>query len=187
MNELKFKILFQRYRDKVFGFFVQFLGDPELAKDLMQDVFLKLFQSKSDIEKISDMDGYIYQMCRNRAYDHLKKAYKDNEYRKYLQSHLNFPSNHTTPEAEIKMDADHYQDVLERSLNQLPDQQRIIFNLSKKEGLSHQKIAEKLNLSPITVRNHLHRAMKKIRSTIHPDIDLMLMILGLTIYFFTNG
>ena len=70
MDELKFKILFDKYRDKIFGFFVQFLGDPDLASDLMQDVFLKLFQSNSDLEKISDMDGYIYQMCRNRAFDH---------------------------------------------------------------------------------------------------------------------
>lgn len=184
MNELKFKILFQKYRDKIFGFFVQFLGDQELASDLMQDVFLKLIQSKSDLDKISDMDGYIYQMCRNRAYDHLKRAYKDKEYREHLQSHLKLSPNHTTPEVEKKMEAEHYQEILERSLDQLPDQQRLIFNLSKREGLSHQKIAEKLDLSPITVRNHLHRAMKKLRTTINPDIDLM-MILGLVFYFFS--
>nr|HPQ22136.1 sigma-70 family RNA polymerase sigma factor [Saprospiraceae bacterium] len=104
--------------------------------------------------------------------------------REYLQSHLKFSSNHVVPEAEKKMNTEHYQEVLERSLNQLPDQQRLIFNLSKIEGLSHQKIAEKLDLSPITVRNHLHRAMKTIRATINPDIDLMVMILGMVMYFF---
>lgn len=176
MNELKFKILFHKYRDKIFGFFVQFLGDQELARDLMQDVFVKLIQSKSDFDQISDMDGYIYQMCRNRAYDHLKRAYKDKEYREHLAAHLKFSSNHVRPAAEEKMEADHYQDILEKSLNQLPDQQRLIFNLSKREGLSHKKIGEKLNLSPITVRNHLHRALKKLRTMINPDIDLMLVL-----------
>ncbi|WP_236973495.1 RNA polymerase sigma factor [Membranihabitans maritimus] len=178
MSEEGLKLLFYQYRDKIYGFFVQFLGDRELSNDLMQDIFLKLIQSNSELEEIADMDGYIYQMCRNRAYDHLKKAYRDKEYRDHLASHLDLWTNQIKPEAEKKMDADHYHEILEQSLSKLPDQQRLIFNLSKKEGLSHKKIAEKLNLSPITVRNHLHRAIKKIRATTNPDVDLIMVIVG---------
>lgn len=179
MNEAFLEILFNQYRDKIIGFFVQFIGDQEQAKDLMQDVFLKLLNSKSDLEQVVDMDGYIYQMCRNRAYDHLKKAYRDKNYKEYLFNKLNFSSQQVSPEAEQQMDIEHYHEILEQSLRKLPNQQRLIFILSKKEGLSHQKIAEQLNLSPITVRNHLHRAMKQLRATTNPDIDLVLMMIGL--------
>ncbi len=182
MKEAELKILFHRYRDKIFGFFVQFLHDRELAADLMQDVFVKLIQSKTSLEEISDVDGYIYHMCRHRAYDHLKKAYKDQEYRQYLMSFMNAADESSRPEIEKIMDAEHYREVLEQSLLQLPDQQRIIFNLSKKEGLSHQKIAEMLGLSPITVRNHLHRAMKNLRSITPPDIELVVLIMFIS-YF----
>ncbi|HLU93930.1 MAG TPA: RNA polymerase sigma-70 factor [Membranihabitans sp.] len=178
MNDPELIVLFHQYRDKIYGFFVQFLSDQELAADLMQDVFVKMIQGKHNLDKITDMDGYIYQMCRNRAYDHLKKAYRDKEYREYLMSFMNPSSENVLAEAEQKMEAEYYQAVLEESLRLLPDQQRIIFNLSKKEGLSHQKIAELLDLSPMTVRNHLHRALKNIRSTLHPDMELVVLAVG---------
>ena len=176
MKDSDFQILFNRYRDKIFGFFVQFLSDRELAADLMQDVFVKLIQSNTDLSQITDVDGYIYKMCRNRAYDHLSKAYRDMEYREYLMSFMDPASQAIRPEAERRMEAEYYGRILEQSLRQLPDQQRIIFNLSKKEGLSHQKIAEILNLSPITVRNQLHRAIKNLRSITHLDIELVLLM-----------
>lgn len=132
MNEAFLEILFNQYRDKIIGFFVQFIGDQEQAKDLMQDVFLKLLNSKSDLEQVVDMDGYIYQMCRNRAYDHLKKAYRDKNYKEYLFNKLNFSSQQVSPEAEQQMDIEHYHEILEQSLRKLPNQQRLIFILSIK-------------------------------------------------------
>src|SRR5690606_16331714 len=113
MKDSDLQILFNRYRDKIFGFFVQFLSDRDLAADLMQDVFVKLIQSNTDLSQISDIDGYIYQMCRHRAYDHLKKAYRDLEYREYLMSFMNAESQATRPEADLRMDAEHYSYVLE--------------------------------------------------------------------------
>src|SRR5690606_7892582 len=140
MDDSDLKFLYHQYRDKIFGFFVQFLCDPALAADLLQDVFVKLIQSNTSLDSVADMDGYIYQMCRNRAYDHLKKAYRDKEYRQYLLSFMNSESVKVKSEVERKMEAEHYGEILEQSLRRLPDQQRIIFNLSNKEGMSHQKI-----------------------------------------------
>lgn len=171
--------LFQEYRDKCYGFFIKILGNQELAKDLTQDVFLKLLRKKSELVDIRDWDNYIYTMCRNRAYDHLNKAAHDHKYREYLFRYWNHSANLLQPSvAEKQMEASHYHELLEEGLKNLPDQQRIIFNLSKKEGLSHQMIAEKLNISPITVRNHLHRALKNIRAATHPDVELVVLAVG---------
>ena len=176
MNEVNPKILFNNYRDKVVGFFIKFLNDEEIAKDLAQDVFLKLIKKIDDLEKINDLDGYIYLMCRNLAFDHLKKASHDKKYREHI---LNASFDSQPPEINREIESEYYKEILEQSLEQLPDQQRIIFNLSKREGLSHQKIAEKLNISPNTVRNHLYQALKNIRATAaNPDIDLIIVVLG---------
>ena len=167
------EILFNRYRDKVLGFFIQFLHDEELAKDLAQDVFVKLIEKKEALDDISDLDGYIYLMCRNLAFDHLKKAAHDRKYRKFI---VYAGRKSQTPEVNRRMDVDHYRTVLEESLKHLPDQQRLIFNLSKREGLSHEKIAEMLDISPHTVRNHLYQALKNIRATTNPNIDLIVIL-----------
>lgn len=171
--------LFREYRDKCYGFFIKLLGNPDLAKDLTQDVFLNLLRKKDELENIRDWDNYIYTMCRNRAYDHLKKASHDQKYKEYVFRYWNHTANLLHPnKAEKRIDASHYEELLEEGLKNLPDQQRLIFNLSKKEGLSHQVIAEKLNISPITVRNHLHRALKNIRANTHPDVELALLAIG---------
>ncbi len=164
------KSLFDLYRDKVLGFFIKFLHDEELARDLAQDIFLKLFEKKAELDEISDLDRYIYLTCRNLAFDHLKKAAHDKKYRNYI---LLAGARTQPPEVNRKMDVDHYRTILEDSLKHLPDQQRLIFNLSKREGLSHEKIAEMLNISPHTVRNHLYQAVKNLRATT-PDIEMIL-------------
>src|SRR5690606_25203292 len=167
--------IFQEYRDRCYGFFIKLLGNQELAKDLTQDVFLSLLRKKDELENIREWDHYIYTMCRNRAYDHLKKAAHDQQYREYVFRYWNHSANLLRPNrAEKQMEASHYERLLEEGLKNLPDQQRLIFNLSKIDGLSHQMIAEKLNISPITVRNHLHRALKNIRAHTHPDVELVI-------------
>lgn len=167
------KSLFSNYRDKVLGFFIKFLNDEELAKDLAQDVFLKLIEKEKSLNQIQDLDGYIYNMCRNLAFDHLKKASHDSRYRKFI---LQAGQKSQNPEIIRQIDVDHYRTVLEESLKHLPDQQRLIFNLSKREGLSHEKIAEMLDISPHTVRNHLYQALKNIRATTNPNIDLIVIL-----------
>lgn len=177
MEPIDIKTLFLEYRDKCYGFFIKILNDRELAKDLTQDIFLTLIRKKEELSHVENWDNYIYTICRNQAYDHLKKAGHDKKYRDYLFRYWKEPANNLAkPIAEKKMDAEHYREVLEHCLEKLPDQQRVIFNLSKKDGLSHQMIADKLGISPITVRNHLHRALKNIRTGSHPDIELMVLI-----------
>lgn len=177
--------LFEEYRDKVFGFFVDFLSDRNLAQDLTQDIFLKLLGITNHLHKIQDMDGYIYQMCRNLAFDHLRMAAHNTEYRKIIlldtssiqQTEAPIKTNPT----EQKIDSDHYQYLLNTCLNNLPEQQRQVFTLSKIEGLSNKRIAEQLKISPHTVRNHLYQAHKNIRSLIsHSDLLIFVTLISMS-------
>lgn len=172
--------LFLKYRERVFGFFVDFLSNKEIARDLTQDVFVKILQREKALDDIDDKDGYIYQMCRNRAFDYLKKAAYRKEYRAYILSYQKESEPAVDPAADLNMNREHYRQMLEGYLSKLPHQQRLIFHLSKREGLSHKKIAAQLNISPHTVRNHLAQAMKNIRSEISPsDLEMMSLLAAL--------
>lgn len=176
-QDFKVKGLFDKYRDKVMGFFVDFLSDRNLAQDLTQDIFLRLLRKEHHLKEIQDLDGYIYQMCRNLAFDHLKRAAHNTEYRKFIllaSMHQSETPESTNP-IEQKIHSDHYQYLLNTCLNHLPEQQRQVFTLSKIEGLSNKRIAEQLQISPHTVRNHLYQALKNIRSVISPS-DLLILI-----------
>ena len=182
MENQDFKVegLFEKYRDKVFGFFVDFLSDRNLAQDLTQDIFLRLLKKAHQLEEVQDLDGYIYQMCRNLAFDHLKKAAHNKEYRKFIllaSMHQSETPVSTNP-IEQKIHSDHYQYLLNTCLESLSEQQRQVFTLSKIEGLSNKRIAEQLQISPHTVRNHLYQALKNIRSEIsHSDLLVLLTII----------
>lgn len=166
--------IFHKYREKVFGFFVDFLSDRELARDLTQDIFVKILQRENTITNMEDIDGYVYQMCRNLAFDHLKKASYVKAYRDSILKEYDENQPFVNPIIHQKINSDHYQYILNKNLAKLPDQQQIIFNLSKKEGLSNKKIASQLNISPNTVRNHLYEAMKTLRSQIsRSDIEIL--------------
>lgn len=170
--------IFDAYRNKVFGFFIKNLSDKELAEDLTQEVFFRLCKREDKLGEIDDINAYIYLMCRNMAINHLHKAAREQKYKEHLIYAWNNLHIRGKSQIEKNMESEYYLEILEQSLSQLPPQQKIIFTLSKQEGLSNKLIAQKLGLSPNTVRNHLHQALKNLRSTINPNIDFILLICG---------
>lgn len=168
--------IFEEYRNKVFGFFVKNLSDKELAEDLTQEVFFRLCKREARLSEIEDINSYIYLMCRNMAINHLHKAAREQKYKEHLIYAWNHLHIRAKSQVEKNIESEYYLEILEQSLSQLPPQQKIIFTLSKQEGLSNKLIAQKLGLSPHTVRNHLHQALKSLRSSVNPNIDFIMLI-----------
>src|SRR5690625_6262974 len=106
------------------------LHDPHLAKDLTQDVFISLIENKRTSDKLTHPDRYIYRLCRNRAYNHLKRANYDKEYRDYLFRYWNQESTVERPNAKgRKLEADHYHPILKEIFESLPPHRHLLFNI----------------------------------------------------------
>lgn len=184
MNKEYIKSLFNEYRDKVFGFFVKNLGDRELAKDLTQEVFYKLCKKGDQIVEIQEINSYIFLMTRNIIFDHLRKAANERDYRDHLireWKETPLGTNFQKPEAEKQIETEYFDEIFNQTVDILPPQQKLIVTLSKKEGLSNKSIAKKLGISPNTVKNHLHQALKSLRSSVNPNMELI--IIGLLGYW----
>jgi len=161
--------IFNEYNDKVFGYILNNVKDYALAKDLTQDIFLKICLHETRIQDIHDINNYIFLITRNTLIDHFRKAAHDTKYRATLKEKWLNP-------VQQMMDRDHYGFILESALNQLSDRQRTIYDLHRQQGKSLQDISRELDLSYFTVKNHLAEARKKLRELIDPDVLYVVMV-----------
>ena len=155
--------LFHEYNDKVFGFVLNNVKDYALAKDITQDVFLKVCLSETRIQDIHDVNNYIFFITRNTLIDHFRKAAHDQKYRNSLKEKWLNP-------IQQEMDRNHYGFILDNALDQLSERQRTIYSLHSRDGKSIGDIARELDLSYFTVKNHLAEARKNLKNLIDPNI-----------------
>ncbi|GGF24674.1 RNA polymerase sigma-70 factor [Echinicola rosea] len=158
-NTLAFDELFNRHWEVLYLRSFSLLRDPATCEDIVQDVFLKIWQNRDTIQ-ISHFNSYLQTSARNGALKFLAKQ-------KLEARHLNTISTlellyHT----EDEMDAKELESEVLASLEHLPKRCREIFVLSRFNNMSNGEIAKKLMLSHRTVENQLYRAIKHLREVL---------------------
>jgi RNA polymerase sigma-70 factor (ECF subfamily) len=154
-----FQELFVTYGEKLYEFSFSYLKDSFVAEEIVQDVFLRIWEMKEDVDEDRSFKSFIYQMTVNKVFNHMKHQVVRQKYEKYL---LN--SSHSfgdSPEAQLQLSE--LDQRIHSLLQKIPDQQRNVFKLSRIEGLSNPEIAEKLGLSIRTVENQIYRTTKYLK------------------------
>ena len=154
--------LIKRYELSLYNFFLKHMGTKSHAKDLTQDVLLKIWMIREQLPHISNPDSYIFMMARNRLIDHFRRRDQRQSY--FDAVIIDITVQH--PNALNKLIEQDFTTQLHDLLDQLPPRQKEVFNLSRMKGLSHDEIARKLQISNKTVRNHLFTALKFLREKI---------------------
>jgi len=153
--------IYNRYWDKMLSVAFNRLGNQEEAEECVQDVFYKLWNLRHDFSLIKvELSNYLARGIRNQAFNIL-----DRRHRERMKSEGYAPAedvNLLSPESALILRE--LQEQIDNSINALPPQCQLIFKLSRQEGLSNKEIAEKLNLSENTIKSHLKKANKDIRS-----------------------
>lgn len=164
--------LFEATYEPLFRYVRSITRDGEAARDVTQDVFIRLWEARDGLSPDRSLEAYLYRMARNRAYNHERsqrtRTEKEEEVREQSVAQ---PASPTRPDA--KVDAQRLEDRLEQWIDDLPDRQREALVLSRFDGLSHDEIAEVMEISPRTVNNHIVRALKHLREHIRdyePDL-----------------
>jgi RNA polymerase sigma-70 factor (family 1) len=159
-EENAFRILFDAYRERLFVFAWQLCHSATEAEEVVQDIFLRLWQNRQSLAEVEYPRKYIYVMARNRALDLLEKIARDNKLMREVWSNLSSPNNIT----EDILQAAETQRLINEAVGQLSEKKQTIFKLSRQDGLTHQKIAERMNISVQTVKNILTETLKHIKS-----------------------
>ncbi len=154
-----FDELFQKYGPALFKFIVSVVKETYLAEEAVQEVFLKIWEKRKDLNPALPFKSYLFTIALNIAKKFYRKKLQEE---KYLQDiSLEIHSDHTSDFEFVE-----YKNLLEyvdQMINKLPTSRREIFILSKKNGLKNQEIAKLLNISEQTVKNQLVTAMKFLR------------------------
>lgn len=157
-DEEAFREVVYYYSPKLISFLFSITKTMHIAEEIMQEVFLRLWQNRENVE-VDNLGGWLYRVASNLAYSYLKREALNGR----LLSSLKKKQKNQFSEVDQQMDYKECRELIHKALNQLPDQQHKVYQLSLQEGMSRKEVAELLNISPNTVRNHLTRALQFLR------------------------
>lgn len=154
-----FEDFFETYKERIFRTALKMLKSETDAEEIVQDVFLSIWQSRSKLDEINDPEAYLFTITYNAIYTRLKKIAQNRQLLHSVVQTIALKQNNT----EETIAAHENERLIQEALRSLPAQQRTVYELNKLAGLSYHEIAERLQLSQNTVRNHLSAATKTVR------------------------
>ena len=166
--ELFFSQTFRQYEQKLFTLALRLAKCEQTAGDIIQEVFLKLWEQQEKMYAIQNMDAWLYRLTENKVIDFFRKAAADQRLREKIWAQLRQIIN----EAEEHVSAKEYNLVIQKAIAQLPPQRKLIYQLNKEEGMSYQDIANELHISRHTVKNQLFSAIQSVRRFISKSSKL---------------
>lgn len=157
-----FTEIYRRYGERLAGFAGAKLYHLEDARDILHDLFVKLWEDRHSLAITNNLKSYLFTATRYRIIDKIRRNVTRQEYALLLQA------LHTTDQHGIEKDieARELHQIIESALDHLPPRTKEIFRLSRNEHRTVEEIAQQLNLSEQTVKNQLTTALKHLRTSI---------------------
>lgn len=169
-NQLAFSIVYKTYAAQTFSLAFKYLLNKELAEDAVQNLFLKLWLKKEEIDETKPINRYLFTMLKNDLLNTLRDS-KKNIYllEDCLSMVLELEDN--SQNENLKQEQ---MNIIQQALEQLSPQRRKVFEMKVSGKYSNQEIADKLNLSINTIKFQYSQSLKQIRSTMG-ELSLLLL------------
>ncbi len=158
-DEAAFRAIYDQLHERVYRLLFSLVKDHEQTQELLQETFVSLWLHRAKLNASQSLYPYIYLTARRLAIDYFRKKITETDAKVYLKQRLVEEIN-DTEQTLAALDLQHF---TEQVVKTLPKQQQTVFILSRKEGLSHDEIAERLQISRNTVKNHLVGALKTLK------------------------
>lgn len=163
-----FKLLFDKYAKRMYQFSLKYLREKEDAEDLLNEVFLKIWENRRSIKTNSSFQAYLFTIAYNNIRKRFLKKGREEQYiQLFAEEYLN-----ETAMIDEQLDYLDFQKKLNSIIVQLPERRQEVFNLHYKEELKNSEIASKLEVSEQFVKNQLSIARKFIIAKVKGDNQL---------------
>lgn len=155
-DESAFVVFFDLYKNRFFALAFKMTRSREVAEELVQEIFLGIWQKKELLPEIENPSTYFFTSLYRKVFTYYRKQARE---RKLLER-ATFDTTEFENTTDLTVLSRDQERMINEAIAHLPPQQRLVFRLSKQEGLSRQEVADRLKISPNTVKNHLAYAIK---------------------------
>lgn len=156
-DEAAFLRIYNLYKDKIYAFAMRFLRSGDLAKDIVQQTFMKLWEVRERLNTDLSLNAYLFKIARNLLMDHIRK------YRFEAGPVTAEMENRSANEVEESIFYNEARTLEGHIIAGFPPQRQQVYKLHREDSLSYQEIADKLGVSKNTVKTHLKLAVKELR------------------------
>lgn len=164
-DQKAFTELFERYQALVYDYAIRLTRSKPQAEEIVQDIFIKIWVNRGEIESIQNFGGYINRMARNQSYTALRKiAAQAVRMVELPQTQFEIVGSHNSEHRALYNES---AKILKTAVDILPPQRKLVYELCHEQGLKYDEVAAKLNISPGTVHTHMKLALKSIRTYFH--------------------
>ena len=158
-NREAFTQLYHRYSVRLYQNLLPLVKSPQIAEEIIQDLFVKVWEKRAGIQIQGSMVHYLFRIGENLVYDFFRHAAQDRK----LKAQLSYYMSTDDPIAEWYLDMEQKEELLGKAIEQLPPQRQRIFRLCKLEGKSYQEVSLQLGISISTINDHIVKATKTIQ------------------------
>jgi RNA polymerase sigma-70 factor (family 1) len=173
---LAFDRIYELYCHKLFSFVFKILKNEAEADDIVQEVFVKIWESRDKLEDYKLLNSYIFTIAYNNSIDLIRKRINNTRYLEHLK---NSAIINVTPTIISQIEFNELNIQAEKLIANLPERQKQVYLLHREEGLTYPEIAEKLGISKNTVENHMVKALKYLRRNMDNSLLINMLFVSL--------
>lgn len=157
-----FTSLYHTYCNKVYKFCKLYFTNNSSAEEVVQEVFIKLWDIRSYVNENENLEGLLFIITRNMVFDNNRKNFNESFYQISILAAYD-----KAYDIEEELQAKDLKVYIDRLVDELTPRQKEIFCMSRYEQLSYKEIAEKLDITPKTVERHINDALKYLKKNIY--------------------
>jgi RNA polymerase sigma-70 factor (ECF subfamily) len=173
-DQVAFSILFEQYRNRLFTYLFKITKSAETSEEIVLDVFLKIWHGKEAIIEIENIDAFLFKVAHNKAIDFLRSLKRNPQIQQQAWDQMQEPFSTEVADKQLLFKG--ALEMVEHAIHQLPSQRQKVFTMRHHHGLTNEDIAERLQLSRNTVRNHHALSVQFIRKFLSTNLDLLFLI-----------
>jgi len=158
-DESAFETIYHSYNKRLAPFIEKMVHSADLTEEIIQEIFVQLWINRHLLAEVTYPAAYLFNIATNRTLDYLKKMANNAR----LMDRIAYGSTELVNDTEEQVALRESAAIIKLAVEALPAQRKLIFNLSRNEGLTHEQIAERLGISRNTVKNQLVTALRFIR------------------------